>query len=221
MKKEKIDSLVDCNEFLKENHCFANGKNVRVEYLYATAAKSRWCYENLWGIYLAKPEFSWMALWMAITSRPRLKKRQTQYVSPNTSEGDWVGHIRIFNPLNLRFADILCEEAYLYLFDYDDILSLPRIDISEARGNAESEKILISQGLRKAIICRRGKEYEAWISESRIPLLVSIDEWQAALINIEKLYPQKEIIVSKKAIEELSARIHWLPAEVGENYLVK
>ncbi|MBI2637652.1 MAG: hypothetical protein HYW88_02010, partial [Candidatus Sungbacteria bacterium] len=79
MEKRTLDSVVALNELLHHNNYFANGKNFPVTHLYETSANSRWPYENIWGIYLTKPHYAWMALWMSITSRTRLKKRQVKY----------------------------------------------------------------------------------------------------------------------------------------------
>lgn len=220
MEKLILDSVESCNKFLKTNRYLTNGKNFRVNHLYATAANSRWCYENLWGIYLAKPQFAWMALWIAITSRSQLKKRQVRYFSPKIIRQDFIGRISIFNPQNIGLIDILCKKAYIYLFDPDEFDNFFRLDISNIRASDEKERVLIRNGFQQKVIKRRGRNYNTWMHSLKTPLIVDIDGWQIAVVNVEKIMPRIEVTITKRLIQELAIRIRWLKKEVGENYIV-
>jgi hypothetical protein len=219
MKRVILDSLPLCNEFLKANKCFANGKNFPVTHLYATAAQSRWCYENLWGIYLTKPQYTWMALWMAATSRSHLKKRQIQYHRPQREVGDYVGHITIYSP-DVNPVDFLCDQAYVYLFDLQAFENLSLLDISSIRQSSNPEHFLNSHGFARRIVERRSRIYDAWLHNSQEPLLVDVDEWQVACINREQIAPSTEIVLTKNLISQLESRVKLFSGEVGENYIV-
>ncbi|MBI5732883.1 hypothetical protein HY967_02920 [Candidatus Jorgensenbacteria bacterium] len=220
MKTQYIDSLESLNEVLKRNLCFANGKNFKIEHLYATSANSRWPHENLWGIYLAKPWYTWMAVWMAITSRSLLKKRQIQYVSPKIAEGDHIGHITLYNPENLSIKEMLCNEAYLYLFEID-WENIEILNISHAITAEIKQRVLLKNGFEEKTIFKRKKEYHALVALTKEKLVVNVDEWQIALINIETIVPTTEVILGKEVIEALASRITWSKEEIGENYIVK
>ena len=220
MEKRVLDSIDSCNTLLKTNGFWANGKNFQVDILYATSASSRWPYENIWGIYLAKPHFAWMALWMAVTSRTRLKKRQIRYFFPDMANGDYIGQVGIFNPELLELKDIVCEKAYLYLFDQKYFPNLRKIDISGKEDENKKAEALIKYGFEQKTVFRRGKNYNnAYVFSTSDPVIVDIDDWQIALVNIEEITPNIEITITNKLITELSGRIQWLNEEVGENYI--
>ena len=219
MKKRILDSLESCNTLLQENSYLANGKNFRVNHLYATSAKSRWPHENIWAIYLAKPQFAWMALWMAMTSRNQLKKRQIRYIRPEAAAGDYIGRIEIFNPQNINPTDLLCQEAYLYLFDPEILRGFARLDISNIGGGTNKQESLLNSGFKCRAIRQRGKHYDAFVYSQSDNLIVDIDEWQAAIVSVEKIVPNIEVILTRTLIEQLATRIQWLEEEVGEDYI--
>lgn len=217
METRRVGSLLACNAELETNVLFANGKNFQTGHLYETAAKSRWPYENIWGIYLAKPRFAWMALWMAVTSREKIKKRQLKYFSPDFSAGDFLGRMGVFNPEGLPLEDTLSQEAYLYFFDLD-FADFEGLDIRTKASAEEKKSALLDAGFEKRIVQKRGKDYSAYVSENK--LIVDIDEWQVAVVGAKKLVPKIEIIIERGAILELAKRICSLDEEVGENYIV-
>jgi hypothetical protein len=222
MTTEKIvlNSIEECNGLLKKNSMFANGKNIRVTSLYETSAKSRWDYENLWGIYLAKPEFAWMALWIAITSRTSLRKRQIKYIPPQTEKGDYIGKISIYNPENIELEKIFSREAYIYLFNNKQFLNFSLFDISDANKEEKGPEIFRNGFVRDTVI-RRGREYKTIVKHQAVPTLVDIDEWQVAVIGIPEIVPDIEVVITAELIKELESRITWSPAEVGEEYIEK
>ena len=219
MEKRVLDSIDSLNTLLKTNTFPANGKNFQVDRLYATSAVSRWLYENIWGIYLAKPQFAWMALWMAVTSRARLKKRQIKYFFPDTANGDYIGRVEIFNPDNLELKDIVCEKAYLYLFEPKNFQNLRKIDVSLEKNGNKKAKILLGYGFKQKTVFKRGKNYNAYVYSANEKILVDIDDWQVAIVNIEEIEPSIEFTLSSNLIKELAGRIQWLKEEVGENYI--
>lgn len=219
MERIVFASIKSCNSFLKTNNYLANGKNFRLDFLYATSANSRWPYENIWGIYLTKSQFTWMALWMAVTSRSRLQKRQIRYFFPDTMNGDYIGRIAIYNPRDLSRHDVIQEKAYVYLFNPLAFQSLTRLDVSGEIKFAK-KTALINNGFEQKIVKRRGKTYHTFISSLTHPLFVDIDEWQVAIVGIEEIVPDIEIILEKEFIQELAARILWHEEEIGENYIV-
>ena len=221
IENQTVDSISVLNKLLKHNYFFANGKNFPITHLYETSANSRWPYENLWGIYLTKPHFAWMALWMAVTSRASLKKRHVKYFSPARVLGDHIGGISIFNPDALELKDILCEKAYLYFFDPLFLQNLPCINLSEVKSAAEKIAELTKNSFDQRTFAKREKNYTAYVNSSNENLVVDIDDWQVAVINVEKLVPVIEIMLTGKIIGELGNKIEWLKKEVEENYIVK
>jgi len=219
MKRVLIDSFESCQRLLEMNRCFANGKNIQVDLLYATSANSRWPYENIWGVYLAKPQFAWMALWMAVTSRSRLQKRQVRYFIPKTAEGDYIGKIAIYNPQNLSRQEVVQEKAYLYLFDPVSFQGLPRLDISDQPKSAK-KTALIRSGFEQKIVKRREKTYSALVNSSGSSLLVDIDEWQVAIVGPEEVVPSIEVVLDRELTRQLVKRIQWSDEEIGEDYIV-
>lgn len=213
-----LNSLESCNDFLRDNIMFSNGKNFRLKFLYATSAKSRWDYENLWGIYLAKPGFSWMALWIAVTSRTAIKKRQIKYLAPKIGEGDHVGSVAIYNPENIGLDKIFLDEAYLYLFDPDNFLAFPRLDILSIN-KAEKGSEILQNGFQRVTIDRRGKKYSTIARQQESPLFVDIDEWQVAVVGVPEMVPSTEVIITGELIKEMASRIIWSAEEIGEEYI--
>ncbi len=209
METTTVTNLDDINHILSQNSYHANGKNFKIDYLYQTVANSRWNYENIFGIYLAKPEYAWMAFWMAITSREMVRKRQIQYISPRGK--DSVGNIVIYNPENLSLDDMLCEKAYLYLFDIDTNIEV--LDLTTC--NSVLQAMFVWSKIERGDVIKTG--YKPLF---RNKTLVDIDRWQVALVNYEKYTPIKEIILSKKLIKELKHRIIFTQKEIGKNYII-
>lgn len=209
MKNITITNLSDLNNLFSKNVYYANGKNFRIDYLYPTCANSRWNYENIYGIYLAKPQYTWMAFWMAITSRQKIRKRQIKYVHPK--ENDSIGSITINNPDDILLEEILCNEAYLYLFDINKDMGVLNLDQNDLilKTKFQWSKITMGENIKAG--------YKPLFKE---PTLVDVDCWQIALTNYDKCIPIKEIILNKQLIEELKDRITFVKEEVGENYII-
>lgn len=140
METKKVKDIAELNSILEGIEYWANGKNFKVDHLHDTKASSRWELENIFGIYLTKPEYAWMALWMAVTSRKNLKKRHLRYFVPKTSQGDFIGKIEIFSEGD-NVADFFCEKAYLYLFDKKKYEDIPTKNYSQ---NNKKEKCIVS-----------------------------------------------------------------------------
>jgi hypothetical protein len=219
MNRKALNCIESCNTFLKSNTYFSNGKNFCVSQLCETSAKSRLPHENLLGIYLAKPRFTWMALWLAVTSRAHLKKRQVNYFRPDVAGGDFVGRAGIFNPQKLPSEAVFCQKAYLYLIDPSATLELPRLDISGIKSTHDKETMLLRNGFRKETIVRPGENYVTYIPSFTEKLLVDIDEWQVAVVNIKGMIPDAEIVIEQNTIRQLSDRVSWLDSDMGVNYI--
>ena len=217
---QSIDSIDECNMFLKLNSAYANGKNLRVEHLYATGAdKSPRAYESLWGIYLSKPQFAWMALWMAVLSRTKLKKRQIKYIRPDYSRGDHIGCVQIFNPQELKPKEVLCEEAWLHLFN-SKLLPPARIMDIEAAGDAGAKiESLIALGFTLQEVHKRNKIYQVYLAPTDERLLIHLDEWQTVLIGVETLSPNMIITLQPTLIYELRTRISFVATAISDDYL--
>ncbi|TAL49830.1 hypothetical protein EPN81_04515 [Patescibacteria group bacterium] len=116
MKRKVISREQDLQDLLARNQAYANGKNSPVAHLYATVATSRFDIENIFGIYLTRPAYAWMALWMAVTNREVLRKRHLTYYAPR--DGDSIGSIAV-GGTDVSLGDLLCDQAFLYLFEPD------------------------------------------------------------------------------------------------------
>lgn len=219
MERVSVNTLPSLNLLLADNRFLANGKNFPIDRLYATSASSRWSYENLWGIYLAKPEFAWMAVWMAATSRSRIQKRQIRYVCPSTEQGDHVGRIEVYSPLPFAPRYFLLDRAYLYLLDPADLSDLSYLTIAEKEGPAKIAA-LERQGFRWESVRRRGKQYRALVAASIGPAVIDIDRWQVAIVRKATIVPAIEVSIGSAVISELAVRISRSSQEVGENYIV-
>lgn len=62
MESVQPKTIEDLSKILERNNLYANGKNIPIEFLYETVARSRWDRENIWGIYLTQPSYAWMGL---------------------------------------------------------------------------------------------------------------------------------------------------------------
>ena len=180
-----------------------------------------------------QPQFAWMALWMAIIARTAVKKRQIQYLRPDTEKGDQIGRIRVFNPGHLPLDQVMRPEAYVYLFEPEPISSYLRLQLSN-QSEVENLRLLEEFGFQRERVSARGEirpalvwslgecavaGADAWEISDEC-LVVGVDEWQIAVVNVPQLVPSVEAVVSGRLIRELSARVEWLDGEVGEQYLV-
>lgn len=217
--RKTLDCIESCNQLLKANTFFANGKNFRVGHLYNSCAASRLPHENLFGVYLAKPQFAWMALWLAVTSRAHLRKRQVNYFRPHYDCGDWVGRAGIFNPRKLPVAAVLCQQAYLYLFDPSNFRHFPRLDLSGIISAKDKEASLAHNGFRKDTMVRDDESYATFIPLFTEGMIVDIDEWQVALISAPQVIPDAEFVISTNTIRQLSERVIWQETDWCGHYI--
>ncbi len=217
MERIYVKNLAELNDILSEGRYYANGKNIPVDHLYATAANSRWKYENIWGIYLTNEYYSWMALWMAVTSRDKIRKRQIRYIAPKKEGGDFIGTIEIYNPDDITHQDIFCDNAYLYLFSKDRFLNMAKIDLRNSPNGAD----LFSQRFQSKEVAKSGELRECYVSRSTEPIMTLIDNWQVACINIDQLVPDKELILTKELIDTLSRQVSHTDKEIGQDYILE
>jgi hypothetical protein len=211
MKSIEILNIAELNSFLHQNKDYANGKNIRVDHLYETTANSRWNYENLWGIYLTNSDYAWMALWMAMTSRGKIKKRQIRYIAPNR-KNDFIGSIEIYNPDHLKLEDIFSQEAYLYFFNVNSHPNIEVLDFTKDP-NLFINRFILDQIEKRGIT----QDYYKPLFSGKV--LVKIDDWQVALINYKKIIPTQEIILGKGLIKALSKRVVFTNKEIGQDYI--
>jgi len=160
-----------------------------------------------------------MALWLAITSRAHLRKRQVNYIRPDLTGGDCVGRAAIFNPQELPVEAVFCQKAYLYLFDPGTIMELPRLDISGIESSEDKEAALVRNGFRKEAVLCSGERYATFTPSFTEGLLVDIDEWQVAVINVKEMIPDAEIVLQDSTIQQLGDRVTWLDTDIGVKYI--
>ncbi len=218
IKRVNILTPTQLNSLLKENNFWTNGKNFRATCLHTTCAESTREYENLWGIYVTKPDYAWMAVWMAITSRKNLKKRHLRYIRPNTNKGDYIGNLEIYSKKE-SISNYLCEEAFIYLFNPIKYQGIKKIDCSKI-----SSKKFISYiknvGFENGFFDKEGKIYNTYKFSSPQKIIMILDEWQIALINFKRITPDIEVHLGKNVIIELSKRIKRIKDKVGDNYII-
>lgn len=207
----------DLNALLAKRRYCANGKNLPVGHLYETVAASRWPHENLLGIYLTNPDHAWMAVWMAITRRDRLRKRQLRYLRPAVDAGDSLGRIEIYDPARAVVSDVFCDRAFLYLFDQDRFAGASVVDIS---GENDKVAALERRGFRRQIVERRGWAREGYVPDSAARQVVIVDAWQIAVVNAETMAPDVQVTLAGDLIRQLSPRVTFCSDEIGEAYLV-
>ncbi len=210
MESIKVSTTSELNKFFNNNRFYVNGKNIKVDHLHETTANSRWEYENLWGIYLTNTDHAWMGLWMAATSRGKVRKRQIRYISPK--EDDFIGRIEIYNPDHLKLEDALCDEAYLYLFDLSKYEGIETLDLARNFN-------LLKDSFRKDEIEKRGVIQNYFLPNFEHRAVVIVDDWQIALINFKKIVPDIELILTKDLIKELSQKVTFTDIEIGQNYI--
>lgn len=216
MKTTSIGSLESINSKLAAERKWANGKNFPVDHLHATIAGSRWDYENIFGIYLTNESHAWMALWMAVSNRNTLRKRQLSYRRP-TQGNDSLGSVEIYS--KTPATELTCDTGYVYLFD-PAIYRADRqiVNISEVPKSRKAAA-LVENGFEWQTIERRGKGMPALVDLSNDPRVVIVDDWQVALTNTANVIPDEELIIERPAIEQLAGRIALTQIEIGEDYL--
>jgi hypothetical protein len=216
MQRLFVSTISELNSILKKNTLWANGKNIKIDHLHRTIALSRWKYENIYGIYVTKPDYAWMAVWMAITDRNKLKKRQLCYHYPSLKDNDYIGSIEIQSEKDVR--DLVRHEAYVYLFSpyaHKDVRSINCSPIKQA------EKIghLKAHGFLEQSIIHKDISKTTYVRDNE-PAVIYVDDWQIALTGIEHIIPTTELIIPEKVIEELAKRIVITSREIGEEYIV-
>ncbi len=200
---------------------FANGKNAAVSWLYATAAQSRFPEENVFGIYLSRPGFAWMALWMAVTDRSKLRKRHLGYVRPRGS--DHVGRVTIggANQSIEHPRGLLVSDARLYLFRRIQ-LPEPSHEIPDHLDSAARAEWLTDRGFAWQDIERRGQMRRALVAPTTMPpSVIAIDAWQTAVIGVPTLVPFLEATIADSLLDQLATRIDFSPNAPGRDYLKK
>lgn len=215
MVSKSIETINDLNTVLELNKGWANGKNIPIDHLYPTVAESRWEYENILGIYLTNPSYSWMALWMAVCNRNTLRKRNISYLRPVDSS-DMIGGVELHSDRSI--TENLCEAAYLYFFDPQDYNQIEQVDITTVPKKQKADALL-EQGFQWENMQRRGALKSALVDTTNISRLVLVDEWQLALTNTPIIVPKVELNIRKTAITELAGRIAITNTEIGEDYI--
>jgi hypothetical protein len=212
-----IATLKDLNSLLRWNRLYANGKNVCLDHLYATAAQSRFAVENLLGIYLANPEHTWMAVWMAVANRAALNKRQLEYYAPDAANGDYLGHLGIHLSDGGGADDALVNEAYVHLFRLDD---LPELRLDNWPSKQHQLAVLEAAGFTLRDVELRGRMRRAMVpNASETPLLVRVDAWQVAVVHVPSLVPNVTVHLLPSVVRELRERITLIPQPPSEDYI--
>ncbi|MFA5186175.1 MAG: hypothetical protein WC551_06825 [Patescibacteria group bacterium] len=215
----KVASLDGLNGLLRGNLLYANGKNFRVDHLHATAAESRFEYENLFGIYLTEPAHAWMAVWMAAANREVLKKRQLEYYRPAADSKDRIGRLGVHLPDTDHLpGNVLVERAYVYFFDLAAMDELYFTEVNWCEGK-QRMTILQGYGFDPKSLELRGRNVTAWVPDHERPMAIKLDAWQVAVVNVPRLVPTVEAELQPSLMSELRERIFLLDHEPGENYL--
>lgn len=221
MIEQSVRTESELNDFLGNNKYWANGKNFRVDHLHATGAISRWEYENIYGIYLTHPEYAWMAVWMAIVDRNKFRKRNITYFKPSGS-GDLIGSISIFLENGKTLPDPIYSDkgAFIYFEDPAKHDALDLIDISNV--DKTSKLLELSKyGFVQKTINRRGSIQQNYFLPSGHQALVNIDDWQIALVGVNRLVPCLELQIPKPLLNEIiSKRVSQAPQLSSEDYIM-
>lgn len=215
MRRIRITSEGELRDVLRRNAAYANGKNGRVDHLYATAAVSRFEEENVFGVYLTVPAFAWMAVWIAATDRAKLRKRQLAYHAPRGD--DTIGSISIggLEPA-VSSRSLLCNRAFVYLFD---AASLPPEDRSGPSDQAPVER-LMGRGYAWKDLLRRNETRRALTPPpGETPAIVPIDAWQSVVVGVDRIVPSVEIELTTDLIDALAPRVRFQPTLPGRDYL--
>jgi hypothetical protein len=219
METIEVTSQAGLQEFLNQNRAYVNGKNGRVTHLHATVAESRFEIENIQGIYLARPEFAWMAVWMAVTDRTKLRKRHLCYQMPNGA--DRVGRLMIGGlKEQTEPRDLLCSQAFLYLFE-PALLPTRVLDIAR---ESEQDRLtsLVARGYSWQEIERHGRMRRALVPPvNEPPTILELDVWQVAVVQMPQLVPSIEVVLSGDVVKDLASLITFQDKIPGNNYLEK
>ena len=221
MRQVQLATMEDLNRWLAATTCYANGKNIPVDHLYPTVAQSRFDYENVLGVYLTKPRFSWMALWMALLNRKALRKRQIEYYPPDLATGDAIGSIGVHLPDPTAVIDeqLFVERAYVHLF------SLIRLDIDhlvDLVGVPTHQKVAVLQerGFHWGTHRRRGYEHRALLAPLPQPILIDVDEWQVVLCQLPRVLVDVQLVIEPALVKALAARVKRISHAPSEAYIV-
>lgn len=215
----RLASLTELNRELGRNTMWANGKNIRVDHLHTTCAESPRDFENIAGVYVTRSEYAWMGAWMAVTSRANLQKRHLRYCPPQAGSGDNLGKVQIYAP-DEQIDSLFCSEAYLYLFDQQRLWTDNKIDCSSLSAEHKTD-FLQGRGFARGFFERKGKQQPTFTLPTGEQAVVTIDEWQVALVNFGRIIPDVELIIKAEAIAEMKARVELVAEPIGDGYLVK
>ncbi|HLD21204.1 MAG TPA: hypothetical protein VJB64_03865 [Patescibacteria group bacterium] len=217
MNCETVSCERDLQNLLARNHAYANGKNTPVAHLYATAATSRFDIENIFGIYLTRPTYAWMALWMAVTNRAVLRKRHLTYYTPQ--EGDSIGSIGV-GGTDLSLEQLLCDQAFLYLFE-PDALPKTETDFFPDTSAEEAQKELLARGYSWNQIERRDQTRRTLMPpQDQQPSTIGLDAWQVVCVGVPQLVPSMSVVLRGNLIDSLRGRIKVQSSLPDRGYLI-
>jgi hypothetical protein len=202
MQRSTLETIVDLNAFLAQNTHWANGKNIALDHLHQTGAQSRWMRENIYGIYLTQPDYTWMAVWMAITDRTKAAKRNLTYVRPQYAHGDYIGELLLYT--EDQSPAHCMHDCYLYTIDPAPFSQHEIVDI---RSIADTDLVatLTARSIEEQTIIRHQQPQRNYASIKPEPRIVLIDEWQLTITGVPIIIPEKEIVLSANLIAELYA----------------
>jgi len=220
MIKQGINSTEDLNEFLKKNSYWANGKSFPLDHLHATGAQSRWEYENAYGIYVTKPHFAWMAMWMGSTNREMVQKRNLTYIKPKTESGDWIGAVKMYLP-GLDLTNIYSKSGcFLYLFNPENYQEVQTINLQTLSAQ-EKVSYLLNNNFSRKEITRKGRVQSNLVCESLEKKIIEIDSWQIALVNISLIKPEIEVHINNEVLKDLYHQKVFPANEIStEDYII-
>jgi hypothetical protein len=212
METIPVNSIDDLETLLSKNCLYANGKNMQIDHLHATGAVSRFDRENMYGIYVARPEYAWMAVWMGVVDRKKSKKRDITYCRPRSP--DVIGSIRLYAEHDIS-RDHLCEESFVYLLD---VRAYPAMDIR----SEDNHPRITDAGFQNRLWRHHGTEQENYVHVSDLPMIVHVDFWQSVLVNVPRIIPTQELHLGKGLIDELfRTRVTAAPGISGEEYVLQ
>lgn len=217
MKHETASCEQDLQDLLTSNRAYANGKNSPVTHLYATVATSRFDIENIFGIYLTRPAFAWMALWMAVTDRTVLRKRQLAYRSPQG--GDSIGSI-VIGGTHVSQGQLLRSQAFLYLFE-PDVLPTAEVDFFPGTNDEQVRTELLARGYTWKQIERRGESRRALVfPQEQRPSTIGLDAWQVVCVGVDQLVPTTQVTLTSPLIAALYDRVQTQRHLPDREYLI-
>lgn len=197
----QIARIQDLDSLLPRNRCYVAGCNFHKEDLRASFVAARPTHENLYGIYLSKPEGAWSAIWRAVLVPEALGERRIEYFPPDAKQGDLVGRIGIRSPIEEKIS--LASPAYLYFYDFDPkgVDGLTMVDLSQWCPNGKHKSL---EGLG---FVRRERDGRIVLTvDYDHPMLVKVDEWQYVAVNLD-LRPTVLAELTTSFVEELSRRV--------------